>query len=280
MAYGAAALARCAVRDIVVHSLDFRHWRVGVRYAAQLAAWVQASLTGLYVAAPPGPVAGPQALIEEATAYAQDELHQAMLAGPRFVEWASQLGVHESRWQVAVGSAADALVLAAHWSDLVVQEGHALPASAAERVLCEVLLSGAACLVVPPDGMMPGRVTHALVTSNDTLASNRAMHDALPLLQAAESVTLLLARGEKPPGRASHDVPAHLRARGVPVTDVETLAETDEGVGENLLAFAADRRADLLVLGASGNRRPGGCCFGATTGAVLAHSPVPVFLRH
>jgi nucleotide-binding universal stress UspA family protein len=268
------------VHDIVVHSLDFRHWQAGVRYAAQLAAWVRGSLTGLYVAAPPGPVAGPRGLIEEATAYAQDELNQAMLAGRRFVEWANQQGVSESRWQVAVGSAADALVLAAHWNDLVVLQGHAPSASSAEHALCEVLLSGAACLVVPPDSMMPGRVTHALVASNDTLASNRAMHDALPLLQAAESVTLLLAHADQPSGRASRDVPAQLRARGVPVTDVETLAATDEGIGENLLALAADRRADLLVLGASGNRRPGGCCFGATTGTVLSRSAVPVFLRY
>lgn len=268
------------MHDIVVHSLDFRHWHVGVRYAVQLAAWARASLTGLYVATPPGPMAGPRALAEEATAYAQEELHQAMLAGPRFAEWAGQWGVRKARWQVAVGSAADALVLAAHWSDLLVLQGHALPASAVERVLCEVLLSGAACIVVPPGGMMPGRVTHALVAWNDTVASNRAMHDALPLLRAAESVTLLLARVRQASGRAIHDVPAYLQARGVPVAAVEQLAERDDGIGGQLLACAADRRADLLVLGASGNRRPGGCCFGATTSAVLSSSPVPAFLRH
>lgn len=267
------------VRDIVVHSPDFRRWPGGVRYAAQLAAWTRASLTGLYVAAPDAVVTGPQALAEEASAYAQDELHQAMLAGRDFADWAGRFGVHEARWQVAVGGVAEALAGAAHWSDVLVLQGHAPPSSTAERLLCDVLLSGAACIVVPP-GMAPGRVVRAVVGWNGSMASNRALHDALPLLCAADAVTVMYPQAVPSSGLRVADVVARLRARGVPASAVEPLVENDGDVGERLLLRAADERADLLVMGASCGRRPGGCCMGTTTSVVLSGSSVPVFLRH
>ena len=267
------------MRDIVVYSPGFRHWNGGVRYAAQLAAWMQATLTGLYVAAPGGAVAGPQALAEEAIAYAQDELHQAMRVGPDFADWADRLGAREAHWQVAVGPVADALMEAAHWGDVLVLQGHAPPSSTAERLLCDVLLSGAACIVVPP-GLAPGRVVRAVVGWNGSMASNRALHDALPLLRAADAVTVMYPHAVPSPGPRTVDVVAHLRARGVTVSAVEPLGESDGDVGERLLLRAADERADLLVMGAGCSRRPGGCCMGTTTSAVLSGSAVPVFLRH
>lgn len=268
------------MRDIVVHSPDFRHWPASVRYAAQLAADTHAGLTGLYVAAPTSPVAGPPQLVQEALAYAQDELQQAMLAGPAFAAWASTLGVHDARWQVALGPTAEALVLAGHWNDLVVLQGNVPPGSVEERPVLETLLSGVACILVPASGFSLGRVTRAVVAWDGSPASNRALHGALPLLAAAASVSLLQPPPERRSGSARFDPVSHLRAHGVTVASVETVAEADQAAGEHLLASAADERADLLVLGASGCRRPGGCSFGATTRAVLSRSHLPLFLRH
>lgn len=268
------------VRDIVVHSPDFRHWQAGVRYAAELAADLHAGLVGLYAATACTSVAGPPQLVQEALAYAQDELQQAMLAGPAFASWAATLGVHQARWQVALGTVADALVQAGHWNDVVVLQGHATPASAEERPLLEVLLSGTSCILVPGTGVSPGQVMRAVVAWDGSPASNRALHGALPLLVAADSVRLLAAAPPYARGRTRFDPLDHLRRHGVRVTRMETLEETGEAAGEQLLACAAGDRADLLVLGASGCRRPGGCSFGATTRAVLTRSHLPLFLRH
>lgn len=268
------------VRDIVVHSPDFRHWQAGVRYAAQLAANLHAGLVGLYVATACAPLAGPPQLVQEALAYAQDELQQAMLAGPAFATWAATLGVHRARWQVALGTAADALVQAGHWNDVVILQGHIPPASPGERPLLEVLLSGTPCILVPETGVSPGQVVRAVVAWDGSPASNRALHGALPLLIAADSVRLLGASPRYAHGCARFDPLDHLLRHGVRVTRLETVEGTGEAAGEQLLAYAAGDRADLLVLGASGCRRPGGCSFGATTRAVLTRSHLPLFLRH
>ena len=72
------------MRDIAVHSPGYRTWHGSVRYAAQLAASMQAALTGLFVAPRAAPAAGPARLLAERVAYAQDDLQQAMLAGRDF----------------------------------------------------------------------------------------------------------------------------------------------------------------------------------------------------
>ncbi|WP_017464144.1 universal stress protein [Dyella ginsengisoli] len=268
------------MRDIVVHSPDFRHWPAAVRYAAQLAADTHAGLTGLYVAAPSPSLSGPPQLMQEVLAYAQDELQQAMLAGPAFATWAATLGVREARWQVAQGPAADALVLAGQWSDVVILQGNVPPCSIEERPVLETLLSGVACILVPSAGFSPGRVARAVVAWDGSPASNRALHGALPLLVAATTVALLQPPPERRSAPPLFDPAAHLRAHGVNVTRLQTVTEADEDTGEQLLAIAADERADLLVLGASGCRRPGGCSFGATTRVVLSRSHLPLYLRH
>jgi len=271
---------RQSVRDIVVHSPDFRHWQASVRYAAQLAADTRAGLTGLYVTAPIPPQAGPPQLAQEALAYAQDELQSAMLAGPAFASWAAGLGVRDARWQVALGPAAEALVLAGHWHDLVVLQGNVPPCSIQERPVLELLLSGVACILVPASGYAPGRVARAVVAWDGSPGANRALHGALPLLATASAVALLVAPPKKRGDRPALDPLVHLRTRGVNVTSVETVAESGEEAGEHLLASAAEEHADLLVLGASGCRRPGGCSFGATTRVVLSRGHLPVYLRH
>jgi nucleotide-binding universal stress UspA family protein len=266
------------VRDIAVHSPGYRTWHGSVRYAAQLAASMQAALTGLFVAPRTAPAPGPPRLAAEVVAYAQDDLQQAMLAGRDFAAWASQLGVSDTFWQVAIGQPPDVLAMIGDWHDLVVLQGHASPGLASERLICEVLLSGTACIVVPEASIAPGGPVHAMVAWNGTAASTRALHAALPLLRAAEEVSLLQQSAEHGGGAGSGAL-AHLRAHNVPVRAVETVAGSDEAASEHLLDYAGDTRADLIVMGASGGRRSGERCLGPTTSSLLARSRLPVFLR-
>ena len=136
------------VCDIVVHSPDFRNWHACVRYAAQLAASMHGSLTGLYVSPRSEPSPGPPLLADEVHAYAQDEIQCAIRADLDFAAWAVRMGVPDARWQVAIGPVADALVLAGHWNDIVVVGANASPAGSGERLFCELLLSGVACMAV------------------------------------------------------------------------------------------------------------------------------------
>lgn len=267
------------MRDIVAHSPGFQTWHGSVRYAAQLAAAMQASLTGLFVAPRNTPVPGPRRLVAEMAAYAQDELQRAMLAGRDFAAWANQLGVSDTRWQVAIGPAADALAMAGDWHDLIVLQGDATADGPVERLIGEVLLAGATCIAVPPANVAPGRLIHAMVTWDGSPASSRALHAALPLLRSAQVVSLLQPDREWMRSDQT-DALSHLHTQGVPVAAVETVPGVDEAASEQLLAYASDMRADLIVMGASGHRRRGERCLGPTTRAVLAQSRLPVFLKN
>ncbi|MEI7037414.1 universal stress protein [Fulvimonas yonginensis] len=265
------------MRDVVVLSPGFRSWHASVRYAARLAATTQAVLTGLYVGARHAPMPGPPLLAEEMSAYMQDELQQAMLAGHGFAEWARQLGVRDARWQVAIGRTADALALAGNWNDVVVLPCAVSPHPEDERLIRETLHSGAACIAVPDAGLAPAPVICAAVAWNGTVASSRALHAALPLLRLAQAVVLL--QPGKPDAGPRADALAHLHAHGVSVSAVESLDGPDEDVVGQILMYASEHHADLLVMGASGRRWRDERCFGATTTGVLAGSRLPMFLR-
>lgn len=272
------------MQDIVVHCSAYRDWQGSVRYAAQLAASMQATLTGLYVRARSGRPPGPPLLIEEVSAYAQDELHQAMLAGRAFADWARQFGAAGSRWQVAIGETADALCVAGDWNDLVILGAGGKPQESL-RVINEVLVSGTACLAVPESYIAPGRVARAVVAWNGTAAANRAVHAALPLLRNAESVVLLqphppMNRSHRPGWRPVGDPVEHLMTHGVKVGAIECIEGDDELAAQRLLAAALEHHADLLVMGASGEQRRSEPYFGRTTAGILERSQLPLLLRH
>lgn len=267
------------MRDIVVHCTDYRRWHGPARYAAQLAASLPASLTGLFVAPRSGPVPGPPKLAAEMAAYAQEELQNAMRAGRDFSAWARQFGITETFWQVAIGQLHDALAMIGDWHDLVVVQGNGPSGFPGERLVGEVLFSGAACIALPDANNAPGHLVHAMVAWNGSAASSRALHASLPLLRGAKIVSLL-QQGPDRSGGGAPDALAHLRAHGVPVAAVETVTGTDEAASERVLAYASDTRADLIVMGASGQRRLGERALGPTTRAVLAQSRLPVFLKH
>lgn len=267
------------MHDIVAHSPGYVSWRGNVRYAAQLAAAMQASLTGLFVTPRATPVPGPPKLVAEMEAYVHDELQQAMTAGRDFAAWAAQLGVPDTHWQVAIGRASDALAMAGDCHDWVVLQGNASPDGPEERLVCDVLLSGATCIVVPQTNVAPGRVVHAMVAWDGSPASSRALHAALPLLRSAQVVSLLQPDMGWAPRRRT-DALLHLKSHGIPVAAVETITGVDEVASEQVLNYANDTRADLIVMGANGRRRLGVRCLGPTTSAMLAQSRLPIFLKN
>ncbi|HEV2540117.1 MAG TPA: universal stress protein [Frateuria sp.] len=124
----------------------------------------------------------------------------------------------------------------------------------------------------------PGCLVHAMVAWNGSTASTRALHAALPLLRTANAVSLL-QQGAAYGGGNSPDALAHLRAHDILVSAMETVAGSDEAVSEQVLAYAGDTRADLIVMGASGGRRLGERCLGPTASTLAARSRLPVFLK-
>lgn len=276
------------MRDVLAFCSEFRQWSPGVAYAAELAATLGASLTGLYAGQPlpTMPLAGNVASgLAEWMAEATNEIHCAMLAGREFAGWALGFGVADVHWQVALGDPRDVLDAAAAMSDLVVLDRPAsMDSGAVSTLLRSVVLSGQPCIVVPPTFCVMGRLERIVVAWDGSPASTRAMHTAIPLLRKASDVWLLRAAQPHDLRQAVElqspfDPLAHLAAHGIGASQ-EVVATRGIAAGHALLAAASIHRADLVISGANGKARRSEGRLGETTDYLLQHATLPLFVRH
>jgi nucleotide-binding universal stress UspA family protein len=118
---------------------------------------------------------------------------------------------------------------------------------------------------------------------NGRREATRAAFDALPLLQAAESVRILWVnpqeRAGEPEGLSTTDIVTALTRHGVKCEAVRSFAG-DVAVGGSLLSGLADDGSDLLVMGAYGHSRLREFVFGGATQHVLKHMTAPVLMSH
>jgi nucleotide-binding universal stress UspA family protein len=151
------------------------------------------------------------------------------------------------------------------------------PVNAADpslRALAEVLVfeSGRPVLLLPEGA------TRELSTSFDTIVvawdhsrpATRAVADALPLLQAAKHVRVITVVDEKrlAKPRSGVELSKHLARHGVEVTFEEVHAKS-RPIGDTLEAYAVERGADLMVMGAYGHSRLREFILGGATNSVL-----------
>ena len=143
------------------------------------------------------------------------------------------------------------------------------------------MYSGRPALVVPYVGARAIPPQRVLVAWDGSAEATRAVHDALPLLMRAVSVTVLIVGAEdlsnnvgEAPGA---DLGAHLARHRIQV-DVSTVPRGSLRIGQVILAQAGELATDLIVMGAYGHSRLRQSLFGGVTREVLARMPVPVLL--
>jgi nucleotide-binding universal stress UspA family protein len=140
-----------------------------------------------------------------------------------------------------------------------------------------VFVAGTPVLAVPADAkpVAPKRI---LVAWNGSREAARAVHDALPLLQAADSVRVSVI--DPPEGRAIGDSVAAMLARhGVKVEVHEALSRGAD-IGAMLLEQARTGGADLVVMGAYGHSRFREWVLGGATEEVLNEAKLPALVSH
>jgi len=145
------------------------------------------------------------------------------------------------------------------------------------------LASGRPILVVPYAGRFETVGRRVLIGWNATREAARAVNDAMPLLAAAEAVTVLtIDPREGPDGHGElpgADISLHLARHGVKA-EIERTVSADLPVGDVLLSRAADLGADLLVMGAYGHSRARELLLGGATRSLLRSMTVPVLMSH
>ncbi len=143
--------------------------------------------------------------------------------------------------------------------------------------------SGRPVLVVPYAGQFEAVGRRVLVGWNASREATRAVNDAMPLLTAADVVTVLTidaregpdAHGELP----GADISLHLARHGVKA-EIERTVSAGLSPGDVLLSRAADLGADLLVIGAYGHSRVRELLLGGATRSIMQSMTLPVLMSH
>ena len=279
-----------AIKDVLVQIDGSKHAAARLAAAIDLARVHAAHLTGLCLAVePPVPAEvwgfmPPDLLASQRKAM----LEQAEMAAKQFrlaVDAAEVLG--ESRIvQVPDLNAADIFIQHARHADIVILSQAApdeISALGGQFPADVVMASGRPAIVIPYIGRTPSLGRRVLVAWNGSREAARAVNDALPILERAQSVTVLSVNpdvssaGElRDPGA---DISLHLARHGVKVTAARMIAR-GVSVGDAILNDIADNSIVLLVMGAYGHSRLREVVLGGVTRHLLEHMTVPVFMSH
>jgi nucleotide-binding universal stress UspA family protein len=186
-------------------------------------------------------------------------------------------------WRQVEGTTREILALHGRYADLLVL-GQDDPESDSAGLLEAVVFdSGRPVLAIPFAGSFKTIGKRVLVGWNASREASRALHDALPLIAKAETVTVFLANptrgldghGEEP----GADIARHMVRHGLKVEVAKVIAD-DVPDSALLLNHASDMGADLLVMGAYGHSRLREFILGGMTRSLLREMTVPVLLSH
>lgn len=146
-----------------------------------------------------------------------------------------------------------------------------------------LMTSGRPGIVVPEKRSITSIGERVLLAWDGRRESTRAVFNALPILKTASEVRLLRV-----------NLPYHDRHHCAGITDelARSLARHDVNVelthadargsevGDEILGYARDMDADLLVMGCYGHSPFREFIFGGTTRQILHESPIPMFLSN
>jgi nucleotide-binding universal stress UspA family protein len=141
--------------------------------------------------------------------------------------------------------------------------------------------SGRPVVIVPyiqKDGIKLDRVT---VCWDGSRNAARAVADAMPILQKAKSVEVVVVIGAhgKSKELPGADIAHHLARHGLKVELAELVAD-DIDVPNTILSHAADVGTDFIVMGGYGHSRWREFVLGGATRAMLSSMTVPVLMSH
>ncbi len=277
-------------KTILVHCDDSKGASARIELAATLAERHQAHLVGLHAR----PFFQPP--IYDTGAYAVDLMlrdHEAALkeseeASTRAFAAATKGKAIVSEWRSVNGSADDLLVVHARYADLTVVGQNEPEASAKlppspglpENV---ALATGRGVLVVPFVGVRLPVGRKIMLCWNASREAARAASEAMPLLEAAEAVTVLVV--EPTVSSSGHgaepgaDLAAWLARHGVKVT-VQRDVAPDADVGSVILSRTMDHGCDLIVMGVYGHSRLREVILGGASRTLLSDMTVPVLMAH
>jgi nucleotide-binding universal stress UspA family protein len=241
-----------------------------------------------------------------AVAFVNDVIPPAMLAGEVPPTWIEEF---HAQGQAAAQAAVETLEAAAKRAGIPVQAGclsagvtdpaelfgrmarrfdlsvvrQAEPGTATPApLIIEAALfeTGRPVLVVPYIQKGGVRLERIMVCWDGSRSAARAAGDALPFLERAKTVEVVMVtehgKSDEAPGA---DIAQHLARHGLAI-ELKTIVAPHAKTADVLLSHAADTSADLLVLGGYGHSRLREFVLGGVTRSILETMTIPALMSH
>ncbi len=224
----------------------------------------------------------PPSFIDEQRQESDDKARAAIA---RFEETARRVGVSaESRMiSASISGAADQLGQMARRFDLAVVGQPGGERAAPEEIVDEGVLieSGRPVIFVPYIQTAALKLDRVMVCWDGSRTAARAVADAMPFLQKAKQVEIVLiaAKGFKVDEAPGADLAKHLARHGLDIT-LKRITSPEIDVASTILSYAADSSADFIVMGGYGHSRLREFLFGGATSNILKAMTVPVLMSH
>ena len=279
-----------SIKTMLVHLDDGIDARSHVDTAAAIAHDIGARLIGAYLVPTPEITPTVAALLpKDLVSRRLREMGEAQNAAKlAFHDAALRARVERIDWRAPAGDPRRALIAHGRYTDLVVLAQHdpddPLADFGAELVTEALFGLGRPLLIVPFIGSPATPGERVLVASDGGREAARAMADAMPLIEQASEVRVLIGSGNASGDASSFtSQSSHLRSwlsdHGVePV--IERADSDSNDKGEWLLSRAADYGSDLVVMGAYGHARVREMVLGGMTRTILRAMTVPVLMSH
>jgi len=182
-------------------------------------------------------------------------------------------------WRVIAGETKSTIAAEGSKVDLVVI-GHAAHShDASADAIQAALFSAKAPVVLVPETVPHVVGRHIAVAWKPNEAADRAIQAALPILFAAERVTVLIATEDGIGDATPQALTASLALRPREL-EIHRFNPAHGGVGYALMREASLVGADLLVMGAYSHNRLVESLLGGATRDVLAETALPTLMHH
>ncbi len=120
---------------------------------------------------------------------------------------------------------------------------------------------------------------HVTIGWNGSAESARAVAAGLPILEVAETITVLAAPEDAHDELSVEDLVRHLGWHGISV-DTRTIDVPGKKIGQALLAESKALGADVLLIGGYGHSRRRELVMGGVTRHIIEHGDIPVLMVH
>jgi nucleotide-binding universal stress UspA family protein len=275
------------VKDIVVNlSVREDGGNVG-DYAVAVADALGAHIAGIaFLYDPILPISGtgyiPAEVIDTQLADNQDAAKAAI---DRFNATTSRVGVSAEAVTLSASAAGagDQFARIARRFDLAIVPQAEPKGGTVEELIAEATLfeSGRPVIVVPYIQKGPLKLDRVMVCWDGSRPAARAINDAIPLLEQAGRVEVVIVTNER--GKQDEiegaDMGQHLARHGLKV-DVKRIAGGHIDVAAALLSHVADSSIDFIVMGGYGHSRLREFVLGGVTHSILQSMTAPVLMAH